>query len=649
MDGELSRSLGPYVNQAAIREQEGDYEAPVELNRQALRLNPNIVIIYEDLGAYLLALGRLDEARKMCEEALSRKLDDDILHENLYSLAFLAGDAKSMGSQAAWFEGKPGLQHEILALEADTEAYGGHLARARELTRQAAEGAVRAGNPEAAAAWRLDAALREAAFGNAAQARRDTQAALKLAPDSRDIEVQAALADAWAGDEGGVPKLESEIKKRFPLNTIVNSYWLPTVEARVKLAEDNPAVALDRLQTVSSPLELGWANLPSPGGMPLYPVYTRGDAFLAAGQGSAAAGEFQKILGHPGIVINCPTGALAHLGLARAYALEAGLSRHGENGGPFTSLRASSKPPLQPDALAKARAAYQDFLALWKDAEPDIPILKQAEAEYARLQRVLHGPAATQGDESSTWLSPPRRRGPFCSHSNPPQSRLVKDWIPAFAGMTTVGDFRQSLSKGPKTGPALRAFVALMNSERARRPASERPRYTADMDTRKIKHVGRKQKAFPEGSFAKLKAAVKSARTKAQLQQAQCLWLRVAHGLSALEVAAAIGWSESNVRRFQARYLREGEAALAGPGRGGRRNQILSLCQEEICCAACGASTGPPARSTRRPSGRLMKKPPATACRPPPSPGCWRATAGARSPASRSPSRSARPESTSRG
>ena len=229
-----------------------------------------------------------------------------------------------MASQAAWFEGKPGLQHEILALEADTEAYGGHLARARELTRQAVDSAVRADNPEAAAAWRLDAALREAAFGNAAEARRETQAALKLAPESRDVEVQAALADAWAGDVGGAGKLASNLKKRFPLDTLVNGYWLPTIEARTELAENNPAGALDRLQTVSSPLELGWPTS-QPGRHAPLPVYTRGDAYLAAGQGSAAAGEFQKILDHQGIVINCPTGALAHLGLARAYAIEAGL------------------------------------------------------------------------------------------------------------------------------------------------------------------------------------------------------------------------------------------------------------------------------------------------------------------------------------
>ena len=223
---------------------------------------------------------------------------------------------------------------------------------------------MRADNAYSAEAWRLNAALREASFGNAAEARRETERGLKLAPepDSRDVEAQAALADAWTGDEGRARKLESDLKKRFPVDTLVNGYWLPTVEARMKLAENSPAEALDRLQTVRAPLELGHVlNEPNDaGGTCPYPVYTRGEAYLAAGQGSAAAGEFHKILDHRGIVVNCPIGALARLGLARAYALSGD--------------------------TAKARTEYQDFLALWKDADPGIPILRQAKAEYAKIQ-----------------------------------------------------------------------------------------------------------------------------------------------------------------------------------------------------------------------------------------------------------------------
>ena len=369
-----------YGNLADDLEREGDYAAALELQRQALRLQPNGVGGYQNLGADFMALGRLDEARKTFEEALSRKLYNDDLHMDLYGLAFLAGDTQGMARQAAGFEGKPG-RHEILSGEADTKAYGGELARARELTRRAVEEAVRAHNQEAAALWRVDAALREAAFGNVAEARWETEAALKLAPDSRDAKAQAALANAWSGDEGGARKLASDLKKQFPLDTLVNDYWLPTIDARTELAKSNPAGALDRLQAVSSPLELG---------LPveivdiscLYPVYTRGESYLAAGQGSAAAGEFQKILDHAGIVQNCATGALARLGLARAYALEAGV---GAGLVPARTGRPQGAPQ-QPDALAKARAAYKDFFTLWKDADADIPVLKQARTEYAKLQ-----------------------------------------------------------------------------------------------------------------------------------------------------------------------------------------------------------------------------------------------------------------------
>ena len=385
------RDCLPRGNLGDDRAREGDYGAALELTRQALRLNPNFVIYYANQGADLRALGRLDEARKTSEEALSRNLDDDNLHMGLYGLAFLAGDTQGMASQAAWFEGKPG-RHQILFGEADTEAYGGHLARARELTRRAGEEAVRADNPEAAALWRVDAALREAVFGNAAEARREAEAALKLAPDSRDAEAQAALANAWSGDEGGARRLASDLKKRFPLDTLVNDYWLPTIDARTELAKSNPAGALDLLQAVSSPLELGF-RIQAAHIACLYPVYTRGEAYLAAGQGSAAANEFQKILDHAGIVLNCATGALAHLGLARAYALEADVGgtavptlKNHVSTTVETPVSRAGPPVPQPAALAKARAAYQDFLTLWKDADPDIPILKRAKAEYAKLQ-----------------------------------------------------------------------------------------------------------------------------------------------------------------------------------------------------------------------------------------------------------------------
>jgi serine/threonine protein kinase/DNA-binding winged helix-turn-helix (wHTH) protein/tetratricopeptide (TPR) repeat protein len=386
---EYPKDSTPYDCLSHVRAWEGDYTASVELERQVRRLAPDSAGGYVNLGWRLMALGRLEEARKFFDEELSRKLDNDFLHLGLYSLAFLAVDAQGEAGQAAWFEGKSELRHEMLSGESDTEAYGGHLARARELTRRAVDSAVRASNPEAAAAARLISALREAAFGNAAEARRETEEAIRLAPDSRDAEPQAALAYVWAGDEGAAQKLENELKKRFPVDTIVNDYWLPIVEARMELAKNNPAGALDRLQGLQSPMQFGsipnYAIATCP-----YSVYTRGEAYLAAGQGSAAAGEFQKILDHAGVVLNCAYGALAHLGLGRAYALEAGTAvtavRNDASTKRETPMDPERLPMPQADALAKARAAYQDFFTLWKDPDPDIPILKKAKAEWAELQ-----------------------------------------------------------------------------------------------------------------------------------------------------------------------------------------------------------------------------------------------------------------------
>ncbi|MGD0123905.1 MAG: protein kinase [Terriglobia bacterium] len=349
----------PYSHLADDRMKFGDYAACVDLERRGLGLNPDSVIDIENLGWCLMGLGRMDEAQHTFQEALSRKMDDDWLREGLYAVAFVAGDAKGMESEAAWFEGKPDFKFEILFYQADAEAFGGHLRRARELTKRAVDSAARASNLEGAAACRIQAARREAALRNVAEARRETNEALRLAPNSPSVEAQAALINAWAGNEAGARRLEAELKKRHPQDTLINSYWLPTVDARLELARGNSAGALESLQTVSSPLDLG-SPLEDQPNVCLDPVYTRGDAYLAAGQGGPAANEFQRIIDHPGLVLNCTTGALAHLGLARAYALSGN--------------------------TAKARAAYKDFLTLWKDADPDIPILKHAKAEYAKLQ-----------------------------------------------------------------------------------------------------------------------------------------------------------------------------------------------------------------------------------------------------------------------
>jgi len=317
------------------------------------------VLDYCNLGWFLTALGRLDQVRKTYEEALSQKLDDDNLHMGLYNLAFLTGDRQGMADQLAWFDGKPDVRQEILSIESDTEAYSGRLVRARELTREAEESAKRVGKPEAAAECALDAAETEAVFGNSAEAHRKTEIALRLAPDSREVEVQSALVDAWSGHEDGALKLESDLKKRFPLDTLVNDYWLPTIDARIQLAKNNPPRALGRLRNGYYITDFGSVHNLCVGNFP-FSVYTRGEAYLASGQGGAAAVEFQRILDHSQLVSNSPAGPLAHLGLARAYALS------GDK--------------------VKARNMYRDFLTLWKNADPDIPVLKEARAEYARLK-----------------------------------------------------------------------------------------------------------------------------------------------------------------------------------------------------------------------------------------------------------------------
>jgi eukaryotic-like serine/threonine-protein kinase len=273
-----------------------------------------------------------------------------------------------MGQQQQWFAGKP-EENFGLALASDTEAYGGRLSKARELTKRAVDSAVKADSKETGAIWRASAAIQQAAYGNVTEARESAAEALKLDSGSQAVGLESALALAMAGDSAGAESLAQDLGKRYPADTQVQSLWLPAIQAQVALNKKNPAAAISDLEVATSPLESGQiafvANISC-----LYPTYVRGQAYLAAGQGSAAAAEFQKILDHSGIVWNCWTGALARLGVARANALQA-----------KTSQGADADA-----ARVRALAAYKDFLTLWKDADPDIPILKEAKAEYAKLQ-----------------------------------------------------------------------------------------------------------------------------------------------------------------------------------------------------------------------------------------------------------------------
>jgi eukaryotic-like serine/threonine-protein kinase len=359
---------GPHVDLGNVYTSQGLYEKASEEYREGARLFDDGVGNYQDLANTLMALQRFQETRQVIQDAQARKVDDYILHLQMYALAFLAADSRGMAEQQQWFSTHPEVEHNGLSLASDTEAYSGRLSKARELTRQSVDSAIRADSRESGAVWQENAALREAAFGNVIAAERSATEGLRLAPASQGVQVEAALALAMADDITRPVSLAKEVKQHFPLDTQVQSLWLSAIQAQLALDRKNPGAALGALPD-SGYLELGQISFLNNLSC-LYPTYIRGEAFLAAGRGSAAAIEFQKILDHSGIVWNCWTGALAHLGVARANAVEA-----------KTSQGADADA-----ARARSISAYKEFLTLWKDADPNIPILKQAKAEYAKLQ-----------------------------------------------------------------------------------------------------------------------------------------------------------------------------------------------------------------------------------------------------------------------
>jgi tetratricopeptide (TPR) repeat protein len=345
-----------YRRLASVSYTLGNWEKALEELREALRLEPNIALNYFNLGWVYMALNRLDEAEAMYKQAEERKLETEDLLLYRYWLAFVKGDAAQMAHMVSGAMGKPGTEdHWFLAMQADTEGWYGRLKNAHELTGRAMDSAQHNDAKETAAAYQAAAALREVEAGNREQARAEANGALKLAPN-RDVRAMAALVLARAGNVAGAEKLAAELDKTFPLDTRVQRYWLPTIRAGVALENKDPNRAIELLKAAST-IELG---VPTQFTIYLCPVYVRGEAYLMLHDGNAAAAEFQKFIDHRGLVENFPWGALARLGLARAYAMQGD--------------------------MAKARSAYQDFLTLWKDADPDIPILKEAKAEYAKLQ-----------------------------------------------------------------------------------------------------------------------------------------------------------------------------------------------------------------------------------------------------------------------
>jgi len=339
----------------------GKYEQSVQQGKIAIGIDPDFSIGYANLALSYMALERLDEAEKTLQRAFDRKLETPDLFILRYAIAFMKNDKVAMERVAAEAQEKPGVDDWMANSTGFVLAYSGHLEEARRMSRRAADLARKSERRDTEALYEADEAVREALFGKVSTAKQRAGNALELSK-SRDVEYGAAFALALSGDPSRSHELTEDLARRFPEDTRVQFNYAPTLRALLALNHNQPANAVELLQT-TIPYEFG---MPSEGGSEyllgagnLYPAYVRGLAYLTAHRGVEAAGEFQKILNHRGIVVSDPIGALAHLQLGRAYAL------------------AGDK--------TKAKSAYENFLTLWRDADPDIPILKRAQAEHANL------------------------------------------------------------------------------------------------------------------------------------------------------------------------------------------------------------------------------------------------------------------------
>jgi eukaryotic-like serine/threonine-protein kinase len=345
--------MAPHTNLGTIYSALGQYDKAAAETEESQQLEPALNGFGNLAGIYI-NLERLQDAQSVLQQAEAKHFDGLVIRLDRYQIAFLRGDTAEMEKDVAWSAGRPGEEDAMLSTQSDTEAYYGRLVRARDFSRRAVDAAVRADSKETGAIWEANAALREAEFGNPSVAKQKIDGALALAP-GRDVKVLAAMTLARIGETARAKSIVEQLHKSDPTNTMLKLYWFPTIEAAMQVNEGKGSDAVITLEA-AAPYDLG-GPAPISG---LYPVYVRGQAYLAAHNAAAAEAQFQKMIDHRGIVVNLPLGALAHLQLGRAYAMAG-------------------------DA-AKAKAAYRDFLNLWKDADPDIPILKEAKAEYARLQ-----------------------------------------------------------------------------------------------------------------------------------------------------------------------------------------------------------------------------------------------------------------------
>jgi serine/threonine protein kinase/Flp pilus assembly protein TadD len=373
------RDISPYLGTANDYATAGQHLKSLKAETRALQIEPENGFIYANLAFIHINLNQFDRAQEVLDQAKQHNIYNPWFESVRYQLGFLKHDPEQMQRAVAAVADKGSLHSFFLALQADTEAYFGRLSRARELTKSAVEASRRDKDQDSASGFEIAGILREAEFGNRQRALDDVHTVLKghLAQQSR---VLAALALARAGESASALAIVEDLNREHPSDTLLNTYWLPTIRAAVELDRHNPSKAIEHLAPVI-PYEMGLQ--PNPTFLVPYPPYLRGLAYLENGQGAEAAAEFQKIPDHAGLVLNCPLGALAALELGRAYAREAGIIA-------MDNIERRTLPgPARaqgPEAIAKARKSYEDFLARWKDADPDIPIIREARAEYAKLQ-----------------------------------------------------------------------------------------------------------------------------------------------------------------------------------------------------------------------------------------------------------------------